>query len=116
VRIVPFWKRIEQLERAQFWGNGGVTYARANAAVTFLDVLVAFIERTFGLQFHCHIATVAGASVDFRIFDVGGGFRTFERMWGVCGFEGFAVVGIGFEGPDVIEVTEGSCLLLLVEG
>jgi hypothetical protein len=59
---------------------------------------------------------VAGASVDFRIFDVGGGFRTFERMWGVCGFEGFAVVGIGFEGPDVIEVTEGSCLLLLVEG
>jgi hypothetical protein len=96
------------------WDRGREKYVAADATVAFLDVLVAFIEWTFGLQCHGYVATVAGAGVYLRILDLGGGFRALEGMWGVCGFESFAVVYVRFIRPDVVEVAEGSCLLLLV--
>jgi hypothetical protein len=76
-----------------------VTYTSADAAVAFLYMLMALIERTFGLQCQCYVAAVTRTMVYLSIFDFGGGFGAFERVGSEGWLEGFAIVSAAFEGP-----------------
>lgn len=78
------------------------TYTSADAAVAFLDVLMAFTKWTLGLQCDCCVAAMAGPGIGLRVFNFCSRLgscqcRTRNKGW----YCGFTIVGVGFEGPEV---------------
>jgi len=91
--------------------EGKETYTRADAAIAFLDSLVAFTKWSLGFQSRCHVAAVAGAGVEFWVLDFCAWRGAAEGVGGVGWSEDCAVVGGGFEGPEV-DVAEASSLYI----